>query len=105
MFKYLIDEFTLGRDSSLLPTIKRFVDSQGRLQKVPNPSGLMEGGGLGEPKFEISEEAFQQEWGRPQRDGPALRSTALITLADHLQKNGEADYVNSKLWPMIKLDL
>jgi hypothetical protein len=43
--------------------------------------------------------------GRPQRDGPALRSTTLIKYANWLLANGNTSYVTSTLWPVIKLDL
>jgi hypothetical protein len=62
-------------------------------------------GGLGEPKFNIDGSAFTGAWGRPQRDGPALRATSIITYANWLIKNGNTSYVTSKLWPMIQLDL
>lgn len=42
---------------------------------------------------------------RPLIDGPALRSTALITYANYLLANNNSTYVTSTLWPIIKLDL
>jgi hypothetical protein len=53
----------------------------------------------------IDETAFTGAWGRPQRDGPALRATTFITYANWLIKNGNTSYVTSNLWPAIKLDL
>jgi glucoamylase len=48
---------------------------------VENPSGgLGNGRGLGEPKFMADETPFTGSWGRPQRDGPALRATTMIEL-------------------------
>jgi glucoamylase len=38
-------------------------------------------------------------------DGPALRSTALITYANWLLDHNNASYVNESLWPIINLDL
>lgn len=38
-------------------------------------------------------------------DGPALRSIAFITYANWLRANGNATFVTSRLWPIIKLDL
>lgn len=49
MFKLLIDQYTQGRDTSLLNQITDFVTAEGVLQGVPNPSG-----DVGEPKFEVS---------------------------------------------------
>lgn len=43
-----------------------------------NPSGDLSSGGLGEAKFHVDSTEFTGDWGRPQRDGPALRAAALI---------------------------
>jgi glucoamylase len=55
------------------PTIEAYIAAQANLQTVPNLSGDLSTGGLGEPKFNIDGTAFTGSWGRPQRDGPALR--------------------------------
>lgn len=78
-FKCLIDLFeTSDQDyishKELETDIRNYVSSQAVLQNVSNPSGtLKDGSGLGEPKFEIDLNPFSGAWGRPQRDGPALR--------------------------------
>lgn len=46
--------------------------------------------GLGEPKFEVDGKAFTGNWGRPQRDGPALRA---ITISNFI--NTEVKYNSS----------
>ena len=38
-------------------------------------------------------------------DGPALRSTALITYANWLLADGNISFVTNTLWPVIQLDL
>jgi hypothetical protein len=38
-------------------------------------------------------------------DGPALRSTALITYANWLLANNNITFVTNTLWPVIELDL
>ncbi|KAJ6611412.1 glycoside hydrolase family 15 protein [Mycena sp. CBHHK59/15] len=105
VFKAIIDLFTSGADTTLLGQIQNFVSAEKILQQVSNPSGTVSTGGLGEPKFNIDETAFTGAWGRPQRDGPALRSTAVIAYANWLIKNTSVSNVVSTLWPMIKLDL
>ncbi|KAF8345397.1 glucoamylase [Amanita rubescens] len=100
----LIDQYVLG-DTSLKPTIDDYVNSQAKIQSVPNPSGTIDTGGLGEPKFNIDETAFTGSWGRPQRDGPALRAIALIRYAKFLLSIGDAAYVRNTLWPVIQRDL
>lgn len=87
--KILVDTLIAG-DASLQPIIKRYIIAQAKLQAIYNPSGdLSDGAGLGEPKFNADGTAFTGAWGRPQRDGPALRATALITYATWLIANGK----------------
>ncbi|KAJ7147179.1 glucoamylase [Mycena crocata] len=105
VFKVIIDQFTSGEDTTLLGNIQDFITAESNLQQVSNPSGTISTGGLGEPKFNIDETAFTGSWGRPQRDGPALRATAMIAYANWLLKNTSASDVVADLWPIIKLDL
>lgn len=80
----VVDLFRNGH-SELQNVIMDFVSSQAHIQGVSNPSGsLSNGAGLGEPKFYVDETAFTGSWGRPQRDGPALRATALINFGNWL---------------------
>ncbi|KDR82588.1 hypothetical protein GALMADRAFT_134180 [Galerina marginata CBS 339.88] len=105
VFKTIIDQFTRGEDASLRTSIDQYVLAQEALQQVSNPSGSVSTGGLAEPKFEIDGTAFTGPWGRPQRDGPALRATALITYANWLVANSNTSFVTSTIWPVLKLDL
>ncbi|KAJ3733829.1 glucoamylase [Lentinula guzmanii] len=105
VFQVLVDQFTLGVDTSTRGEIDNYVASQVIIQQVSNPSGTITTGGLGEPKFNIDETAFTGAWGRPQRDGPALRSTALITWANFLISESNTSYVTNTLWPLIQNDL
>ncbi|KAF5345299.1 hypothetical protein D9758_008451 [Tetrapyrgos nigripes] len=105
VFAAIIDQFTLGLDNSLRSQIDNFVGSQARIQQVSNPSGSITTGGLGEPKFNVDETAFTGAWGRPQRDGPALRATAMITWGNFLLGENNSTYVQNTLWPIIQRDL
>lgn len=69
VFKELIDQYTLGRNTSagLRTLIDSFVGSQSQLQQTSNPSGPGSTTGLGEPKFNIDLSPFTGAWGRPQR--------------------------------------
>ncbi|KAL9029390.1 MAG: hypothetical protein Q9196_002361 [Gyalolechia fulgens] len=101
----LIDTFIAG-DMSLQPEIEDYVSAQALLQTVANPSGdLTDGTGLGEPKFEANGTAFTGPWGRPQRDGPALRATALIAYSRWLLSHGSESNVSTTIWPIISNDL
>ncbi|KAG1742317.1 glycoside hydrolase family 15 protein [Suillus paluster] len=105
VFQTLIDQYAFGQDTTLRSHIDNFISAEANMQQVTNPSGTVSTGGLGEPKFNIDETAFTGAWGRPQRDGPALRSTAMITYANWLISNNNESYVTDYLWPIIKLDL
>jgi glucoamylase len=102
----LIDEFIFG-NTALLPTIWDYVHAQATLQTVSNPSGtfLPEGLGLGEPKFQVDGTRFNGAWGRPQRDGPALRAIALMTFSNWLIQNGQKSTAKTIIWPIISNDL
>lgn len=101
----LIDTFIAG-DMSLQPEIEDYISAQALLQTVANPSGdLTDGTGLGEPKFEVNATSFTGPWGRPQRDGPALRATALIAYSRWLLSHGRESNVSTTIWPIISNDL
>ncbi|KAL9131780.1 MAG: hypothetical protein Q9217_000385 [Psora testacea] len=103
--KALIDAFIAG-NTNLRAEIEDYVYAQAKLQPVPNRSGdLSDGAGLGDPKYEVDGTYFAGDWGRPQRDGPALRATALITYSRSLITSGNSALVISTLWPIILNDL
>ncbi|KAF6834362.1 glucan 1,4-alpha-glucosidase-like protein [Colletotrichum plurivorum] len=106
VFKAVVDIFTDSYDANLQTHIQNYIGSQARLQGVSNPSGgLGDGAGLGEPKFEVDLRPFTGAWGRPQRDGPALRAIAIIGYAKWLVSNGYSSTASSVLWPVIRNDL
>lgn len=101
----LVDRFIAG-DSSLESVIQQYITAQAKLQAVSNPSGsFSDGSGLAEPKFNVDETAFTGAWGRPQRDGPALRATALIAYGNQLISKGKESVVKSNIWPIVSNDL
>lgn len=100
----MIDEFIAG-NSSLQPLIEDYIVAQAKLQPVSSRSGDFTSGGLGEPKFEVNETAFTGDWGRPQRDGPALRATALIAYSRWLIGNASNSTAKTIVWPIIQNDL
>lgn len=107
-FKTLVDTFITSYDASLQTEIENYITAQAKLQTVSNPSGDLSSGvglGLGEPKFNADGSAFTGSWGRPQRDGPALRATALIAYSKWLIANGYTSTVTSLVWPVIQNDL
>ncbi|KAI3328976.1 carbohydrate-binding module family 20 protein [Xylariaceae sp. AK1471] len=104
--KVIVDEFLLGK-KQLQPYIEDFIHSQAVLQTVTNPSGtfLPNGAGIGEPKYNIDLTRYNGAWGRPQRDGPALRAIALITYSNWLISHSQKQKAKSVVWPIISNDL
>ncbi|KAJ5679064.1 glycosyl hydrolase family 15 [Penicillium macrosclerotiorum] len=104
-FTMVIEQFIAG-DSSLESSIQEYITAQAKLQAVSNPSGdLSDGSGLGEPKFNVDMTEFTDAWGRPQRDGPALRASALIAYGNNLIANGKQSVVKSNILPVVQNDL
>ncbi|KAF2128682.1 carbohydrate-binding module family 20 protein [Dothidotthia symphoricarpi CBS 119687] len=103
-YKALIERF-VTTDKSLRQKIDDYVSAQAYLQTVSNPSGSPDAGGLGEPKFNVNRTAFTGSWGRPQRDGPPLRATALTIYANWLIDNGGRTQALNTVWPVIAKDL
>ncbi|ESZ97509.1 glycoside hydrolase family 15 protein [Sclerotinia borealis F-4128] len=106
VFKTLVDTFiSSSYSASLQQEIENYISSQAGLQTVSNPSGGLSSGGLGEPKFNADKTPFTGAWGRPQRDGPALRATAMIAYSKWLIANGYTSTVQTIVWPIIRNDL
>ncbi|KAF2713412.1 carbohydrate-binding module family 20 protein [Pleomassaria siparia CBS 279.74] len=106
VFKTLVDQFISTGDTDLQLQIDDYISAQAKLQTVSNPSGsLSNGAGLAEPKYMPTGSAFTGDWGRPQRDGPALRSTALIAYGKWLINNGYTAAATNIVWPVVQNDL
>ncbi|KAI1461123.1 carbohydrate-binding module family 20 protein [Annulohypoxylon moriforme] len=106
VYKAIVDRFANSYDASLQTEIQNYITAQAKLQTVSNPSGsLSDGTGLAEPKFNIDGSAFTGSWGRPQRDGPALRAIALIGYSKWLINNGYTTTASGVVWPIIANDL
>ncbi|SMR53207.1 unnamed protein product [Zymoseptoria tritici ST99CH_1E4] len=103
--KCLVDQFLSGGPASLEGGVQDYINAQASLQTVQNPSGGLCSGGLGEPKFQVDGTAFTGNWGRPQRDGPALRATAMIAYARYLLGKGNTSAVTNIIWPIVQNDL
>lgn len=58
-----------------------YIENENILQNLNTISGL------GEPKFNVDRTPFNEKWGRPQNDGPALRGLTLIKIYNLLKEN------------------
>ncbi|OBT63964.1 hypothetical protein VE03_05984 [Pseudogymnoascus sp. 23342-1-I1] len=106
VFKYLLDTLDNGYSTTLQTEVQNYIIAQANLQGVTNPSGsLSDGSGLGEPKFEVTLAPFTGAWGRPQRDGPALRADVLIGYGNWLVNNGYSATAEAVIWPILANDL
>jgi glucoamylase len=52
--KVIVDQYTMGEDSSLGRLINDLVSAQADIQQISNPSGTVSTGGLGEPKVGVA---------------------------------------------------
>lgn len=100
----LVDLYKTSTDpvekNQILNHLKNAASFDLKIQQVNNLSG-----GLGEPKFLVTGLPFNDPWGRPQFDGPALRAISYINLAEILiQENSEPEFVVI-LKTIITLDL
>ncbi|CAI4065530.1 hypothetical protein SUVZ_09G0700 [Saccharomyces uvarum] len=81
-------------------TLLQYLNVSFHLQRTNNTLGAGVGytndtGSLGDPKWNVDNTAFTQDWGRPQNDGPALRTIAVLKIIDYLNETGadlESEY-------------
>lgn len=81
-----------------LNTLMDYARFSRKNQLTANPSGEADGRGIGEPKFHMDGQPFNEGWGRPQNDGPALRARVLIDLGYELMSDGQTEWVRNVLY-------
>jgi glucoamylase len=74
-----------------------------QVQHTNNPSGGYATGGLGEPKFNVDGTPFTGPWGRPQRDGPALRALTLIKFLKAYNSSHPTFWTGQPASPLLSL--
>jgi len=97
VLKEIVWRYEQSHDAKLLALIKQTIAATQVFQR----SSFGSAAGLGEPKYHVNGSAFTGPWGRPQRDGPALRATVYIKFAlAYLQVGGPeaAHYVKKVLY-------
>lgn len=112
LVEYLDDNLFEEGEYDLVTAIELYILNSYHLQRLDNKSGTWKSlEGLGEPKFMADSTTFDDHWGRPQRDGPALRT---ITISNYLQllskygKNVKNQKLHSAVWiyeNIVKADL
>lgn len=109
----LTDELIFGTNTvgnnTIQTVIEDYTTANAMQQVLSDPSGTFfpAGQGLGEPKFYTNLTRFDDTWGRPQNDGPALRATTLMEVAYAImQRNPNATQIIKEIyWPIILNDL
>lgn len=88
---HLDDATTAGiSDDKLRAVVERYIEVNYHLQRLPNRSGKFDDktrSGLGEPKFNPDGTTFDDNWGRPQSDGPGLRVLTITNYLNYLEKH------------------
>ncbi|ORY81990.1 Six-hairpin glycosidase-like protein [Protomyces lactucae-debilis] len=97
----IINQYASG-DKSLDAFIRQYIKNEYDLQRLVTLSGNFSTGGLAEPKYYMNGTAFNDPWGRPQRDGPALRAIAIL---GYLSTQTDAAYIKNVLDTVVKPDL
>lgn len=99
-------DITTDKQQPIKSTLFDYLKFSATIQQAQTLSGL------GEPKFYLNGTAYNQPWGRPQNDAPALRAISLIHFANLLLKEGNISLVKSMLYDSrypssspVKLDL
>jgi len=101
------EEFFVG-NASLQATFEDYIHAEAIRQTVSNAMGdtlTPWGTGLGEAKYQINLTRFNGVWGRPQRDGPALRAITLMNYIGYLLSQGNYNEAKNVVWPIVANDL
>ncbi|KAG7194303.1 uncharacterized protein KQ657_004515 [Scheffersomyces spartinae] len=89
LIDYLDDTRVSSDVAEVQKTVEDYISNNYILQRLDNPSGTFgddDKSGLGEPKFHPNNTAFEENWGRPQRDGPGLRVTTICAYLELIDK-------------------
>ena len=74
VIRTLVRQYNKKKCENLKRIITNYVNTEINLQNTNTLSGL------GEPKFNIDKTSFDDNWGRPQNDSPALRVLAFLDI-------------------------
>lgn len=87
------------RTGMFLPEILNYIETETKAQKTKTLTGI------GEPKFNLDISAFNEEWGRPQNDGPALRGMNMIKLSHFFYERNYSSLCDNIIRHVIETDL
>lgn len=81
VMKAIIDIYLKNKFGKYFKLIINYLENEYNIQKLETISGL------GEPKFNINCSPYNDPWGRPQNDGPALRGLNMIKIYYHFESH------------------
>tara|TARA_B100001094_G_scaffold100531_2_gene96654 strand:- start:5165 stop:6325 length:1161 start_codon:yes stop_codon:yes gene_type:complete len=76
VMRVFIDMYSRTKESKYFEYIMNYIENENKVQELNTISGL------GEPKINIDCKPYNGDWGRPQNDGPALRSIMMLKIID-----------------------
>jgi len=94
----IIDMYETTQEPIYFKHIINYLENETKLQNLNTLTGL------GEPKFNIDCTSYDEPWGRPQNDGPALRGIMLFKLINVFKYKYEI-LINKLILPIILKDL
>ena len=81
VMRVFIDLYSKDKKDEYFRHIINYIENEYYLQNIKTLSGL------GEPKYNIDGSSFDDSWGRPQNDGPALRGMMMIKIFNLLKED------------------
>tara|TARA_Y100000591_G_scaffold271775_1_gene247058 strand:+ start:15795 stop:16868 length:1074 start_codon:yes stop_codon:yes gene_type:complete len=98
VMRVIIDQYRKQKSEKYFVKIINYINNCNDIQELNTLTGL------GEPKINIDGTPYNEPWGRPQNDGPALRGLNMINLYFLLHKNYK--HIAEKLIiPILQKDL
>ncbi len=98
VMRVYIDLYSKDKNDNYFKHLINYIENEYSLQDTKTISGL------GEPKYNIDGSAFNDAWGRPQNDGPALRGIMMIKIFN-LLKNDYPNIVLNLVSKIIEKDI
>lgn len=96
--RVFIDLYQKTSEEKYFIHILNYIEAESQIQSLNTLTGL------GEPKIKINGTSFNDPWGRPQNDGPALRCINLIRIVNII-KNKYPEITTKTIYPMIQKDV
>tara|TARA_B110001469_G_scaffold127557_1_gene148976 strand:+ start:405 stop:1523 length:1119 start_codon:yes stop_codon:yes gene_type:complete len=94
----IIDMYIKTNEPKYFQHIINYLENETKIQNLKTITGL------GEPKININGTPYDEPWGRPQNDGPALRSIILFKLLDYFKYKYDI-LIEKLIIPIIEKDV